>query len=154
MQVKYRAAGVVVVRRQSGGWRYLVLRAYKNWGFPKGLLEEGEAHFAAAIRETSEETAINDLAFHWGHEFRETIPYGNAKVARYYLAETKQSNLVLPVSPSLDARSYSIWILRLIPIWTYFFTCTGSIKLFLISKIHRNPLLRQYVSQCECMLAF
>lgn len=101
MQVKYQAAGVVVVRRQGEGWRYLVLRAYKNWGFPKGLLEEGEPHFAAAIRETREETAIDDLVFHWGHEFRETIPYGNAKVARYYLAKTKQSNLVLPVSPSL-----------------------------------------------------
>jgi 8-oxo-dGTP pyrophosphatase MutT (NUDIX family) len=101
MPVRYQAAGVVVVRREGEGWYYLVLRAYRNWGFPKGLLESGETHFEAAIRETREETSIDDLAFNWGHTFRETPPYGNGKVARYYLAETKHSNLVLPVSPSL-----------------------------------------------------
>lgn len=64
MRVKYQAAGVVVVRRQEDGWRYLVLRAYRDWGFPKGLLEDGEPHFAAAVREAREETSIDDLAFH------------------------------------------------------------------------------------------
>jgi len=101
MPVINQAAGVVVVRREGDGWLFLVLRAYKNWGFPKGMLDAGETHFDAAIRETTEETSIDDLAFHWGHDFRETSPYGKSKVARYYLAETKQVNLILPVSPSL-----------------------------------------------------
>jgi len=89
------------VRRTADGWRLLVLRAYRNWDFPKGLIEPGEAPFAAALREAREETGIDDLAFHWGEDFRETEPYARNKVARYYLAETQQEKLTLPVSPEL-----------------------------------------------------
>jgi 8-oxo-dGTP pyrophosphatase MutT (NUDIX family) len=96
-----RSAGVVVVRRESQNWRILVLRAYRNWDFPKGLIEPGETPFAAAVRETREETGIEDLAFRWGEDHRETEPYARNKVARYYLAETKHERLTLPVSPEL-----------------------------------------------------
>lgn len=96
-----RSAGVVVVRRVTQGWRLLVLRAYRNWDFPKGLIEPGEAPFAAAVRETREETGIEDLAFRWGEDYRETVPYARNKVARYYVAETKAERLSLPVSPEL-----------------------------------------------------
>ena len=41
MIAKILSAGVVPLRRTSRGWRMLVLRAYKNWDFPKGLVEEG-----------------------------------------------------------------------------------------------------------------
>src|SRR4051794_2319365 len=37
-----RAAGAVVFRRTERGVRLLVLRAYQNWDFPKGLIEPGE----------------------------------------------------------------------------------------------------------------
>jgi 8-oxo-dGTP pyrophosphatase MutT (NUDIX family) len=96
-----RSAGVVVVRRAGPDWRLLVLRAYRNWDFPKGLIEPGEAPFAAAVREAREETGIESLAFRWGEEFRETEPYARNKVARYYLAETDAEALTLPVSPEL-----------------------------------------------------
>jgi 8-oxo-dGTP pyrophosphatase MutT (NUDIX family) len=96
-----RSAGVVVVRRAGQDWRLLVLRAYRNWDFPKGLIEPGEAPFAAAVREAREETGIVDLAFRWGEEYRETEPYARNKVARYYLAETDAERLTLPVSPEL-----------------------------------------------------
>ncbi len=96
-----RSAGIVVVRRAGQGWRLLVLRAYRNWDFPKGLIEPGEVPFAAAVRETREETGIEDLAFRWGEEYRETVPYARNKVARYYLAETEADRLSLPVSPEL-----------------------------------------------------
>ena len=33
------SAGVVVVRQTDSGWRFLMLRAYRNWDFPKGLVE-------------------------------------------------------------------------------------------------------------------
>lgn len=89
------------MRRTADGWRLLVLRAYRNWDFPKGLIEPGEAPFAAAVREAREETGIADLAFRWGEDFRETEPYARNKVARYYLAETRQEELTLPVSPEL-----------------------------------------------------
>ena len=103
------SAGVVVVRRDAGGWRLLVLRAYRNWDFPKGLVEPGEAPLDAAIRETAEEAAISDLAFGWGEDYRETAPYGRGKVARYYLAETQQTSITLPVSPELGRPEHDEW---------------------------------------------
>ena len=95
------SAGVVVVRRGPTGWLFLMLRAYRNWDFPKGVLEPGEAPLAAARREVQEETLISDLQFTWGEEYRETAPYSNNKVARYYVAETRTERVTLPVSPEL-----------------------------------------------------
>ena len=103
------SAGVVLVRRNDGGWCLLVLRAYRNWDFPKGLVEPGEAPLDAAIRETAEETAISDLVFHWGEEYCETAPYRRGKVARYYLAETAQKSVTLPVSPELGRPEHDEW---------------------------------------------
>jgi 8-oxo-dGTP pyrophosphatase MutT (NUDIX family) len=96
-----RAAGAVVFRRSERGIRLLVLRAYKNWDFPKGLVEPGENELAAAQREVLEETGIVELDYPFGEEFKETVPYSGNKVARYYLAETDQTAIELPVSPEL-----------------------------------------------------
>ncbi len=104
------SAGVVVVRRANGEWRLLVLRAYHDWDFPKGTIEPGEAPLAAAIRETAEEAGLTDLRFRWGELFRETAPYGHpSKIARYYLAETGQSDIVLPISPELGRPEHHEW---------------------------------------------
>jgi 8-oxo-dGTP pyrophosphatase MutT (NUDIX family) len=100
---------VVVVRRGNLGWRLLVLRAYRNWDFPKGTLEPGEAPLDAAIRETAEEATISDLAFRWGEGYCETAPYRRGKVARYYLAETTQTLISLPVSPELGRPEHDEW---------------------------------------------
>jgi len=99
--IKHRSAGIVVVRQQSGEWRFLVLRAYRNWDFPKGLIEPGEKPLAAALRETQEETGLTDLNFRWGSEAIDTEMYGDHKVASFYLAETGQERIVLPVNPEL-----------------------------------------------------
>jgi 8-oxo-dGTP pyrophosphatase MutT (NUDIX family) len=96
-----RAAGAVVFRRSERGIRVLVLRAYKNWDFPKGLVEPGENELATAKREVEEETGLADLEYPFGDEFKETVPYAGKKVARYYLAETDAVELELPVSPEL-----------------------------------------------------
>jgi 8-oxo-dGTP pyrophosphatase MutT (NUDIX family) len=92
---------VVVVRPGPTGWLFLLLRAYRNWDFPKGVVEPGEDPLAAARREVQEETLIADLRFSWGEEYRETAPYSNNKIARYYLAETATEGITLPVSPEL-----------------------------------------------------
>jgi 8-oxo-dGTP pyrophosphatase MutT (NUDIX family) len=91
----------VVFRRTPQGVRYLVLRAFKNWDFPKGIVEAGEEQLACAKREVEEETGLTGLEFPFGDEFKETLPYGGGKVARYYLAETEQVEVELPVSPEL-----------------------------------------------------
>jgi 8-oxo-dGTP pyrophosphatase MutT (NUDIX family) len=101
MNAPHRAAGAVVFRRSERGIRVLVLRAYKNWDFPKGLIEPGEDALAAARREVLEETGLADLAYPFGDEFKETLPYAGNKVARYYLAETDAEKIELPVSPEL-----------------------------------------------------
>jgi 8-oxo-dGTP pyrophosphatase MutT (NUDIX family) len=101
MNAPHRAAGAVVFRRSDRGIRLLVLRAYKNWDFPKGLVEPGEDALAAARREVLEETGLADVAYPFGDEFKETLPYSGNKVARYYLAEADAEKIELPVSPEL-----------------------------------------------------
>jgi 8-oxo-dGTP pyrophosphatase MutT (NUDIX family) len=96
-----RAAGAVVFRRSEREIRVLILRAYNNWDFPKGLIEPGEDALAAAKREVEEETGLAGLEYPFGDEFKETLPYAGRKVARYYLAETGEIELELPVSPEL-----------------------------------------------------
>jgi 8-oxo-dGTP pyrophosphatase MutT (NUDIX family) len=96
-----KAAGAVVFRRTPRGPRYLLLRAFKNWDFPKGLVETGEDQLDCAKREVAEETGLADLDYPFGEEFRETLPYAGNKVARYYLAETEQVEIIMPVSPEL-----------------------------------------------------
>jgi 8-oxo-dGTP pyrophosphatase MutT (NUDIX family) len=95
------SAGVVVVRGTDEGWRYLLLRAFTHWDFPKGMVEAGEEPLAAAIREVREETLIEDLRFEWGYDFIETGPYSRGKVARYYLARTETVDVTLPVIEEL-----------------------------------------------------
>ena len=96
-----RAAGAVVFRRTPGGVRLLVLRAYNNWDFPKGLVEPGEDQLSAAKREVKEETGLTDVDYPFGEEYRETVPYAANKIARYYLAETEEHDIELPVSTAL-----------------------------------------------------
>ena len=104
-----RAAGIIVLRRFPEGWRLLVLRAYRNWDFPKGRIEAGEDPLAAAVRETLEETGLTDLAFSWGHVFRETEPYAGGKIARFYIAQTRSERIELPVSPELGRPEHHEW---------------------------------------------
>jgi 8-oxo-dGTP pyrophosphatase MutT (NUDIX family) len=95
------SAGAVVVRETPEGMRFLLLRAYDHWDFPKGLVEAGEAPLAAAIREAREETTLADLEFPWGESFTETGPYSRGKIARYYLARTRTAAVSLPTNPEL-----------------------------------------------------
>lgn len=95
------SSGIVIVRRQRENWRYLLLRAYQHWDFPKGLVESGETPLEAACREVLEETTLSKLEFHWGHIYLETGPYWKNKVARYYLAEAPAGEVMLPVNPDL-----------------------------------------------------
>lgn len=96
------SAGIVVVRREPTLWRFLLLRAYASWDFPKGIVEPGEHPLDAALRETREESTLIDLVFTWGRDFRETAPYNHGrKVARYYIAQTATTHVNLPVSPAL-----------------------------------------------------
>ena len=100
-QAQTLSAGVIVVRKHGDSYRYLLLRAYHYWDFPKGLVDAGEAPLASAVREVAEETTLTDLNFRWGEDYRETDPYSRGKVARYYVAESAHGEVSLPVNPEL-----------------------------------------------------
>jgi 8-oxo-dGTP pyrophosphatase MutT (NUDIX family) len=106
------SCGAVVVRRIDSGWLTLMLRAYRNWDFPKGLREDGETPVEAAIREVGEETGIHDLSFDWGEKYIETGPYNRGKVARYYLARTDEEEVVMGIVPELGRAEHhqSLWM--------------------------------------------
>jgi 8-oxo-dGTP pyrophosphatase MutT (NUDIX family) len=93
------SCGAVLVRRADEQWLTLMLRAYNNWDFPKGIREAGETSLEAAMREIGEETGVHQLDFPWGDKYLDTGPYSRGKVARYYLAETGQEKIVMGISP-------------------------------------------------------
>jgi bis(5'-nucleosidyl)-tetraphosphatase len=78
-----------------------LLRAYRNWDFPKGLVEPSEEPLDAALREVEEETGLTGLALRWGPAWRDTEPYAGGKIARFYVAEAERGEVVLPVNPHL-----------------------------------------------------
>ena len=95
------SAGVVVVNVTRPAVHYLLLRAYRNWDFPKGLVEPGEQPLDAALREVREETGLDNLLFDWGIGYVETGPYNRGKIARYYIARSEQTEVRLLINPEL-----------------------------------------------------
>ncbi|HKW10834.1 MAG TPA: NUDIX hydrolase [Gemmatimonadaceae bacterium] len=90
------SAGGVVYRVVDGSPVYLLIRdSYRNWGFPKGHVEDGELPDAAALREVSEETGLSDLVVRglvqtidWHFRFRGKLIH---KICHFYLMETAES---------------------------------------------------------------
>ncbi len=89
------SAGGIVFRRDGERTLYLLIRdSYRNWGFPKGHLEEGEAPAAAALREVGEETGLAALELRgaietidWEFRFRGRRIH---KVCHFFLIETPE----------------------------------------------------------------
>ena len=88
------SAGGVVYRMAEGRPLFLLIRdSYRNWGFPKGHLESGEAPDAAALREVREETGLASLELRgaiatidWYFRFRGRLIH---KVCHFFLMETE-----------------------------------------------------------------
>jgi 8-oxo-dGTP pyrophosphatase MutT (NUDIX family) len=99
------SCGVVSRQRLDRKLKFLLLRAYRNWDFPKGLVEPGEEPIDAAVREVREETALDDISFDWGMVFMDTGPYNKGKISRYYIARSKEVRISLPINPDLACRS-------------------------------------------------
>jgi 8-oxo-dGTP pyrophosphatase MutT (NUDIX family) len=98
-----------MARKAEQGWVTLMLRAFHHWDFPKGIREPGEEPQQAAIREVTEETGIDDLAFEWGDRYFETGPYSRGKVARYFIATTRQQDVVMGLSPQTGEPEHHEW---------------------------------------------
>jgi bis(5'-nucleosidyl)-tetraphosphatase len=89
------SCGVVPVVRSEKEWRYLLLRAYRYWDFPKGVREPAEEPEATALRELQEETGIKRGHFLAQKTYYETLPYSQNKIARYYLFEVTGTEVSL-----------------------------------------------------------
>ena len=119
------SAGGVVFRVAPGGEaHFLLIRdSYRNWGFPKGHLEDGELPDAAALREVREETGIDGLELRgeidtidWYFRFRGRLIH---KVCHFYLMETTSMSTCpqraegitacrwMPIAEALQTISYA-----------------------------------------------
>lgn len=113
MKMKTLSAGAVPVRFKDGEWEYLLLRSFKYWDFPKGMVEEKEDPWLAAIREVQEETGLSKFTTPFGFDFFETQPYGKGKVARYYIIKIEEDKEVTflpnPITGIVEHHEYR-WV--------------------------------------------
>jgi len=112
------SAGVAIVDLKSGSGEepvVLCVRAYANWDFPKGQLDEGENHIQAAIREVKEETTLShgaDYILTGGPAGATTYGKGEKKkTATYFigLAMPGIKEPFLPVNPDLGKPENDEW---------------------------------------------
>jgi len=101
------SCGAVILRDTPAGARVLMLRVFRHWDFPKGLMEAGETPRQTALREVQEESSISSLEFPWGDLYIDTGPYSRGKIARYYLARTRQEEVELLPSPDTGRPEHS-----------------------------------------------
>lgn len=93
-----RSAGLLVYRNYAHDRLWLLAQKWNNrWEFPKGKIEFDEAPLQTALRETREETGIEDL--HIIEGFSRIIEYHyrfrgipTDKTVTFYLALTHQDN--------------------------------------------------------------
>ncbi len=102
-----QSAGVVVVDwAKADTPSALCVRAYANWDFPKGKVDEGESIIEAAVRELMEETSLvvgSDVKL--TGSAAPSVTYGKgkkSKTATYFMADRiSDTSPFLPVSPEL-----------------------------------------------------
>jgi len=118
-----RSAGIIIIDNELDDYdvkepHALCLRAYSDWDFPKGRVEEGESLLAAAIRETEEETTLTGTDYTLSGLRADTAPYGGGskkKIATYFIADrTSETEPSLPVSEELGKPEHDEW--RWVPI--------------------------------------
>jgi bis(5'-nucleosidyl)-tetraphosphatase len=87
---KNLSCGIVVVKKFEEEWRPLGLILGNKVDIPKGKKELGENIFQTAVRETFEESGINELNFQWGKEY---FKFENLVV---FVASTMQEPVIRP----------------------------------------------------------
>jgi 8-oxo-dGTP pyrophosphatase MutT (NUDIX family) len=117
------AGGIIFRRQPDKSARFLLIRdPYEHWGFPKGHLEGEETPTEAAIRESAEETGLNDLLLHgpiriidWHFRFRGRYIH---KFCHFFLLESPAADVIcqaeegitdfrwLTLEEALEALSY------------------------------------------------
>ena len=111
-----QSAGTIIVDRDQNPSdpHVLCLRAYSNWGFPKGRADPGEDKEQTASRETLEETGLEGGAdWSFTGEQTPTVTYGSGKkrkTASYFMADRlSEKQPYLPVNPELGRPEHDEW---------------------------------------------
>jgi 8-oxo-dGTP pyrophosphatase MutT (NUDIX family) len=107
-ELEVSAGGIVFRRVPAEGPRYLLIRdSYNNWGFPKGHLEGTESPAEAALRETAEETGLENLVLHgpirvidWHFRFRGRHIH---KYCHFFLFESTEGDVCPQVDEGITA---------------------------------------------------
>ena len=102
------AGGIVFRRDPDGTARFLLIKdSYQHWGFPKGHLEDGESPAAAAMRETREETGLEQLLVQgpiriidWHFRFRGRYIH---KFCHFFLFESPDGECTPQVAEGITA---------------------------------------------------
>ncbi|TSC82851.1 MAG: Bis(5'-nucleosyl)-tetraphosphatase [asymmetrical] (Diadenosine 5',5'''-P1,P4-tetraphosphate asymmetrical hydrolase) (Diadenosine tetraphosphatase) (Ap4A hydrolase) (Ap4Aase) (Nucleoside diphosphate-linked moiety X motif 2) (Nudix motif 2) [Parcubacteria group bacterium Gr01-1014_20] len=95
------SAGIVVYRRTQEGPKFLVLyHGHNYWNFAKGKIESEEKSFAAALRETREETGLGEKDLRITRNFKayERFHFRRSgkqvfKIVIFYMAETTKHEI-------------------------------------------------------------
>lgn len=79
--LKQFSAGVIIYRLDDNKRRTYLLLQYpgKYWDFPKGKLETNEKWIDAALRETKEETGLDDIKIKSGFEHNYSYTFSDFK---------------------------------------------------------------------------
>jgi bis(5'-nucleosidyl)-tetraphosphatase len=108
---KELSAGVVVVHHDGKHYRLLALRSFDQWDFPKAPVAADADPLQTALHELEDATGITDPALHWGEDYRETVPFEDGRVSRYYLAQASDSEVTLRVPAGEAAEDYGYqWV--------------------------------------------
>ena len=97
--IEETSAGIVIFRKENSKNLFLLLRYPSgHWDFVKGKMEKDESTHETAVRETKEETGIEDISFL--ENFEEWIDYNFQyqgelvqKKVVFFLAETKTKEI-------------------------------------------------------------
>lgn len=107
-ELEVSAGGIVFRRPPAEAARFLLIRdSYRNWGFPKGHLEGAESPAQAALRETAEETGLEQLVLHgpirvidWHFRFRGRHIH---KYCHFFLFESPDGEVCPQVDEGITA---------------------------------------------------
>ena len=97
---------MVVVHHDGTRFRLLVLRNFDRWDFPKRRVAADGDALQSALEELEKTTGIVDPALPWGEDYRETVPYDNGQISRYYLAQARDMDVTLRLSPGEGADDF------------------------------------------------
>ena len=128
-------AGLILLNKKMN--KVVLVCSYnsKNWGFPKGKLEEGEDLLECAIRETEEETGFNatDFIHHPAAENCISIPF-KEKTLTLFIAKDVPEDTVFETKTKKEISAIQFFKIHRIPEhWEPIYQIIGRLKQWIMA---------------------